>query len=45
MVVCMALSGRNVAYVSIIDDMAGPGVFSQDLLAYCMEQAAQEMKE
>ena len=32
----MALSGRNVAYVSIIDGMAGPGVFSQDLLAYCM---------
>ncbi len=45
MVVCMALSGRNEAYVSVIDDMAGPGVFSQDLLAYCMEQAAQEMKE
>jgi len=38
-----ALSGRNAAYVSVIDDMAGPGVFSQDLLAYCMEQAVQEM--
>ena len=45
MVVRTALSGRNEAYVSIIDDIAGPGVFSQDLLAYCMEQAAQEMKE
>jgi hypothetical protein len=43
MVVRTALSGRNAAYVSVIDDMAGPGVFSQDLLAYCMEQAAQEM--
>ena len=44
-VVHTVLSGRNAMYVSIIDDMAGPGVFSQDLLAYCMEQAAQEMKE
>jgi len=31
--------------VSIIGNMAGPGVFSQDLLAYCMEQAAQERME
>jgi len=45
MVVRTALSGRNATYVSIIDDMAGgPGVFSQDLLAYCMEQADLEMK-
>jgi len=44
MVVRTALSGRNAAYVSVIDDMAGPGVFSQDLLAYCMEQVAQEME-
>ena len=35
MVVRTALCGRNATYVSIIDDMAGgPGVFSQDLLAY-----------
>jgi hypothetical protein len=45
MVFCTALSGRNAMYVSVINDMAGPGVFSQDLLAYCVEQAAQEMKE
>jgi len=45
MVVRMALSRCNATYVSVIDNMAGPGVFSQDLLAYCMEQAAQEMKE
>ena len=45
MVVRTALSGRNEAYVSVIDNIAGPGVFSQDLLAYCMEQTAQEMKE
>ena len=44
MVVRTALSGRTAAYVSVIDDMAGPGVFSQDLLSYCMEQAAQEME-
>jgi len=45
MVVRTALSGCNAMYMSVIDNMPGPGVFPQDLLAYCMEQAAQEMME
>ena len=44
MVVHTALSQRNPAYTSVIDDMAGPGVLSQGLLTYCMEQAAQELE-
>jgi hypothetical protein len=37
MVVGRALSRRNATYMSVINDVAGPGVFSQDQLAYCME--------
>jgi hypothetical protein len=44
MVVRTALSQRNPACTSVIDIMAGPGVSSQDLLTYCMEQAAQELE-
>jgi hypothetical protein len=44
MVVCTALSQRNSTYTSVIDNMTGPGVLSQDLLTYCMEQAAQEFE-
>ncbi len=37
-----ALSECKPLYVSIIEDMYDPGFLSQDYLAHCMEQAAQD---